>query len=1301
MLPLHIRRMPYSPRKSIFHAGAIALSLLAGAHARGDATLAVNSHAAGLKAEHDFSEVKLRGYGTLSGKAWSDGAGGSLLEIDCQNAEHARLLQAKYLSDLGELPPATQPGTIQVNGAGITIATADEVGAVAALRSGATVVLAAAPSGDALAKLITSGVKGSAAKWTSVAEGAVPMYLDRFDKYGFRFYYAPGNLPPKPDGSGDDTSYDVREDFNWMQSVHGGVTLWTNGLEGITPEWLSVQPRWNWTVGMAKQKGLPFGVNLGIDGAAYWYFNRNPDSMMQFAPDFLGTYYGSMNFGIPEYVSWSSPTGQDMMLAQLQQTVRNLASTDNITSWLEPHEELGGGEADLLVDYGPQADNTFRQYLKEKYKTIGAVSKRYQNTALTSWDQVHAPEPAEFLGWSKDAVDLAGTWKISYDAANNADALGAGFDDSKWGEMNGPGYGLARLLPQKPAVWRRHFNLAAKWQGKHPAIWLYVWDMNDTRGGETDPAQLVSVSVNGKPQPETQPAYTDAHWAAYDVTKNVQGGDNVLAVRLPRGLFNYRVYLSGDAPKSYPQLGDGKNAQWVDFSSWLSWNRGKGVGRGMQMIRQADPNRGIVLMAPDSYENEIIQDAIKYGGDFHNTGYMGGWWCDKEPALMRGAGLPFSTEPSQGPTLPQHIMGEMGNWITESVNAIDHFQTLGEVLYHPDLKKTFENHAAMYTSIGKWHAPVAQIAALYSSHTNDLLGWPWAAHPAVAANGQPYFRGGSYPSGFNCRGFYSPMENMPPGPNVYESDAVNDGMLDRDQANNYRIIVDTDTAVMDESTLNGIERFVRQGGVFVTYGETGRHSPEKPDSWPISRLTGCVLANETTGGPGTITLAGNQTVFAPGTTLPGDMDGHRFKAVAKDVQNVLMWNDGNLAVGLRPLGKGFIVTVGPWLNGPNGNAFMSGLFQWLKIDPVPAHMETLGNILWRHYLSNNGLYDVWAIWNKDSKAPTQGTLILDAPLRPGWSIDLKTGNRNSVVDGRMSVNLAPFELSMLITPRAGIAEAPSEWLALQRGWWQGTAPTGAPMPKANLKMITDLTDGWSFLPLAEQQDAKADLAATVDDSAWKKVSLGLFSLPDNPDVRHAVVRRQIQVPAKWKKGEVTLFLPNFRDGSSLYLDGQPAQRPIMLAAGSTHMLAVEIRSQSDLLGADGPAWLSYHPDPGAKQDLGGMYQVSTDFMNWPGTLALPGSVIQGTRALRTSVVVDKAAAGKTVVFHATERSAELHGIVINGKYVAPGGEGSERNYNITPWVLPGKKNDLVLMMGGSPEDIASISLEFYTPGTYP
>jgi hypothetical protein len=1285
-------------RRAVFFAMTAFLAMAGSGRAD---ELAVNGQMPGLTLRQNFPATKLRGYGTLSGHAYADAVGGSLLQITCQDAERARLVQAKYLSDLEELPPGTKPGQVEDGDAKISVRTADNLGAVAALREGTTVVLASASSVENLAKLLTGGLKGSPAQWTSVAEGAIPMYLDRFDKYGFRFYYGPGNLPTLPNGKVD-PSYDTRKDFDFMQANHAGLLVWQTGARGVTPEWLTHEPFWDWTLAEAKLKGLPFGVNLGIESSAYWFYNRDPSSMMQFAPGFLGSYYGSMGFGEGDMVSWSSSVGQDALLGQLQTTVRHLVDTDNITSWLEPHEELGGGIADLLVDYGPRADASFRTFLQGKYKTIGAVAQRYDDKSLTSWDQLHVPEPASFLGWGDGAVDLAGTWKVNYEAADNPDALNPQFDDSTWGEMTGPGNGLARMLPAKPAIWRRHFSMDGGWLGKHPAVWLYVWDLNTVWKSEHAPEKAVVISVNGKVQKEARPDYSEHHWTAIDVTKAIQEGDNFLAVRLPRGIFNYRVYLSGDAPKSYPLLGEGRNARWVDFSDWLSYSRMSGVKRGMQMIRQVDPNRGIVLMAPDRYEDDILEDAIAYGGDFHNTGYMGGWWCDKLPALMRGAGLPFSTEPSQGPTLPPHILNSMALWITEGVNAIDHFQSLGEVLYHPDLKKTFEDHVAMYTSIGRYHAPTAQIAALYSNRINNLLGWPWEDHPAVAENGQPYFRGGSYPSAFQCRGLFSPTEYLPKGTS-YESDAVTEKMLVRDQADKYRVIVDSDTAIMDEATIDGIERFVRNGGVFVTYGETGRHSPEKPDSWPINRLTGYQVTDEKPGS-GTVSLDAGQKIFSSGVTFSGAMTGHHLNAVANDVTSLLNWNDGSTAAGLRPLGKGFVVTVGPWLNGANGNAFMSGLFQWLKIDPIPAHVETSGNIFWRHFVSNNGLYDVWVLWNRDGKAPTQGTLVLDPGLRPAWSVDLKTGARSAVIDGKLPVDLPPLEMAMLITPRAGIADSSSDWFTLQRGWWQGgDADLGAPLPKPAMKNAMDITDGWAFEPVDPKQANDSDLlGAMTDDRAWKKVSLGIFTLPDYPDCRHAVIRKHLHVPDAWTKGRVLVHMPGIHTGATYYLDGQPLKRDTVLAGGSDHILAVDMRSDEYLMGADGPGWLSYHPDPLSRQELNANFESSTDLLHWTGPVAVPGKIAPGTKALRADFIVSPAAAGKTVVMHAMEASAEVHGFVVNGRYLSPHvRDGSELNLNVTPWIIPGKKNEIVVVMGGSHETITDLSLEFHRKGTYP
>jgi len=1283
----------------------LVILFLATAGRASDSDFAVNGRMPGLSLRKEFPQTKLRGYGVVSAKEWVDGVQGSLLQIECQDEEHARLVQAKYLSDLAELPPATQSGEINIGGTKISIQTAESVGAVAALRNGTTVILVTAKDADSLSRLITAGVNGDAAKWTSVAEGKVPMFLDRFDKYGFRYYYVQW-LKPGPNGRGD-PMYDSTEDFDFAQATHGGLQIWNNGWPSETGEGLNNEAFWGWTLAEAKERGLPFGVNFGISGSAYWYYNRQPESLMQYSPGFLGTFYGSMNFGIPNMVSWTSPDGVDAMLGQLQETVRRFNKTDNITSWMEPHQELGGGAADLFVEAGRSSDLDYQNYLRDKYQTLEAISKRWygDTTTLTSWDKIRAPELADFVGWGGDAIDLAGTWRIDYNSADNPAALTTGFDDSSWGQIVGPGHGLARLLPPKPALWRRHVKLDGAWLAKHPKVWLYVWDMNDTRDARIDPEKRVIIAVNGKTLPEDPPVYLSDHWVALDATEASHEGDNVVAIRLPRGIFNYRVYLSGDEPKSYPELGDGKNAQWVDFSDWIEDLRLKGVRRGMQMIRQGDPNRGILLAAPDRYADAIQQDAIEYGGDFHNTGYMGGWWCDKLPALMRGAGLPISAESSQGPTLAIHLLGGFGNWVTEGCNAIDLFQDLGEVLWRPDVKKCFEDHAAMYTSIGRYHAPVAQVAALYSNRINNLYGFPWNARPA-SEDGQPYFRGGGYPSGFNSRGLYTPMEHVPDG-SIYESDAVTEMMFERNQVGKYRVVVDTNTAVMDEPTVAGIERYVQAGGVFVTYGESGRHTPEKSDSWPISRLTGFTVAGLKPQNS-TISLSPDQQIFSSDWAPSRKLAGLTYKPTSPDARTLVTWGDGTTAVGLRPLGKGFVVTVGPWFNGETGHAFFAQLFQWLKIDPIPAHYEGKGTgpeVFWRHFLSNNGLYDVWVVRNTNPALRAQGTLILADGLKPGWMIDLNSGTRSQVSDGHLPVDLPPAEMAICITPRAAVAGTTAEWFDLQRGWWRGTADPGTPLPKMEMKLARNLTDDWAFRPVdAQQADISTLLAPTTDDTSWIRMSLGVFTLPDHRDVKHAVLRKHFHVPENWNQGRVLLRLPEFREQRYVYLDGQMLTGTSVpeLTAGSDHLLAINVQGKGALLGAKGPAWLAYHPNPAATQNLAGAWQTSPDAMTWSASATLPGDLPQSIRALRTTVRIDPAAEGKTVVIHAMENSAELRGVIINGNYEVPSlREAPEMNINITPWVRLDQANEIILIDGGSKETVKDVSLEFHVKGTYP
>ena len=103
------------------------------------------------------------------------------------------------------------------------------------------------------------------------------------------------------------------------------------------------------------------------------------------------------------------------------------------------------------------------------------------------------------------------------------------------------------------------------------------------------------------------------------------------------------------------------------------------------------------------------------------------------------------------------------------------------------------------------------------------------------------------------------------------------------------------------------------------------------------------------------------------------------------------------------------------------------------------------------------------------------------------------------------------------------------------------------------------------------------MQAAVDDSAWEKRDLGIWSLPDHANVKHAVMRRKFTVPSGWTSGYVGLCVAQhagiFVDGGRIFIDGQ-ALRPAfyrdgiyldpakgLLKPGTSHVLALDIKSK--------------------------------------------------------------------------------------------------------------------------------------------
>jgi hypothetical protein len=309
---------------------------------------------------------------------------------------------------------------------------------------------------------------------------------------------------------------------------------------------------------------------------------------------------------------------------------------------------------------------------------------------------------ASFLGWGDDALDLTGTWRVVYERDQHPapeEWLAPGVDDAAAPEVTAPGHDRTMFLPKKPAVYRRSFDVPPAWRRKHERVWLYIWDL------VTKHDELVIASLNGTRVGSDKVKHAQPHWCAFDVSAALKAGENALALRLPEGYLAYRTYLSPHPPKQYPDLGEGLNAQWVDFADWRRWTRLAMAERGMQMIRAVDPDRGIICMAPGGYTAGIKRLCERYGTRFHNTGYMGAWWAELSPMIMRGSDLPFSLEPG-GPARNLTDFKKMiGLYATEGIHAIHYFIHIGNVMWEPEIRRHFEENLPVIRLIGKCHLP--------------------------------------------------------------------------------------------------------------------------------------------------------------------------------------------------------------------------------------------------------------------------------------------------------------------------------------------------------------------------------------------------------------------------------------------------------------------------------------------------------------------------------------------------------------------------------------------------------------------
>ncbi len=1242
-----------------------------------------------------FPPRTLRGFGRVSAEAEN-----YRLTIHAESPEKAALWQAVYASDLTNTIGKVKTDALD----GFTVYKLPGEGYTVAVRDGSTVTVVSAWRKQDLRDAIDYyALKPTA--MNTVSHAKIPMYLNAYEQYAFRFYYRPEEYP----AGVAKTAYDPTGEFDFAKAANDtGFIFWTMAHKAGFASGLANETYWNWAYRLAQERRLPIVLNTSFGDAPHLADAFRAETMPG-APEYTGTNMstGEPTEGTTGVPSWAGLGAQKATLALLQGVVKKYGKADEVIDILEPHGELThGANARLLQEYGPLADASFREFLKERHGSLAAVAERY-GAPYASWDAVRLPELAEFFGWNARARNLSGAWRLGYPALADGAKKGAvnarvikdgavaaekepeawyacGFDDSSWPLIRRmPGSDEAMFLEKRPAVVRRRFTLEDVPEGR---MWLYLWDLNQAKG------DTVRVVLNGKEVGRDRVRRNVPHHAAYEVTGALKKGDNLLAIRLPKGQICYRVYLSSVEPKAYPYLGAAMNARWVDFSDWHEWIRDRMVQLGISAIREVDPDRGIISMAPGRYANRLRETARRFGARFHNTGYMGVTHKEFLPMLMRGADLPFTLEPGGPARDPMQFKRQMGYYLTEGVNAIHYFIHIGSVFWNPEMRAYFEKIQPALKALGRQHRPKAEIAELFDSDADNRTGFPWGTDPNTA-----------YPSGTWAWPFDVTVGSR------FPIDGVVVGDLENGLAAKYKVLLDANNTVMSEETIAGIERYVRAGGVFVAMFQSARHAPETPDAWGLGRISGFTGESITRyaweeAGDGaepketwTACLTATDDVFTPaGVKRRHKLDGTRLRQTADDANVLMRWEDGSPAIGVRTLGAGKIYTFGVRLSTGGQKTFLLPLLDALRMRPRNL-VQGKGEIA-RHGVSDNGLYDVWTLWNHSAKEKPYAFTFLNGA--PKGLADLLTGR-----PAEMKGTLPGWEFRELISPVPGaFRTAAGTWFNVKYGRWQGAEKppyTVADAPLSYTKEALVLHDGWQVKELGEKDDAAC---AFADADGWRAAPEGPLVRGKDVSSLRLLLKRTVTVPAAWADGEIHLSClgnnlrhPTVHGRMFVYANGKKltteadgvesvANLPLDVTGGETFTLAYEIVNEDVLLrGVRGTSFLRYFPKPERVIPLAGTWEARTrvtDPKSVPCTL--PGT-FAGTVVTR-HVALDALPKGRRLFIRfAGDRAVD--GVIVNGHYLRQyhhlGGELTVMD--VTPWMRAGD-NEISLIVNTQEEN---------------
>jgi hypothetical protein len=443
------------------------------------------------------------------------------------------------------------------------------------------------------------------------------------------------------------------------------------------------------------------------------------------------------------------------------------------------------------------------------------------------------------------------------------------------------------------------------------------------------------------------------------------------------------------------------------------------------------------------------------------------------------------------------------------------------------------------------------------------------------------------------------------------------------------------------------------------------------------------------------------------------------EAVAPGTRAIAHYDDGNIAIGMRTLGKGRVIVLGSpfwrdsydkaglWWPGEGQSEFLEDIFAGLGLKPLATADN---HKVWReHYLANNGTEEFLYLHNPYDESVTFSTTW--TTLSPAGTLyDPKNG---AEIPGTIAGNtvtltkltLAPRETLIVATQRHRAPdEAVRDWYAKLATWWKPSAP-GTVLQRPDLPLYE--------LRLSDRLDAKELTAA--DAAALPAAPAGLVDgacrsyeyYKDHPDPkRRCVYRATFDTPANWHDDDTVILnlrgathvIGNICGPVDAWLNGTRVLTQANIGAPGYGNLdggaKIDVGKLLKRIGPNelifttgqygfmGEVVVKMRPKPLDTLPVTGTWQVQQDADNGLRPAALPGA-FTGLYA-HTDVTVPAAWKGSRV-FAQLDVAGSYNAFAVNEKMIFhPVKWYAPVTYmDITPWVKFGAANRLTLITQGA------------------